>query len=97
MKFSFILLLIVLRQGVDTAPVSDKSVEDGELDSWLDDIEQALDEEIPAAAEGMANSKPNDGGVPALDRTGKLANSEGDLVDMEEPWEDEEDNFSGKQ
>ena len=84
MKFVCLLLLIALGQTIHSAPVTDKSDEDRELDSWLVDIEQALDKEIPERVNIQAET---DKGGPVFDRNEKMANREGP-VDMEE-WEEE--------
>ena len=90
MKFVYLFLLIALGQMIHSAPVTDKSDEDRELDSWLADIEQALDKEIPEKA---SIQEVTDKEGPAFDRNGKMANRAGP-VDMEE-WEEEVTNEYG--
>lgn len=81
-------MISLLSQTIYGAPVTDKSVEDRELDSWVADIEQALDKEVP---EGGANIQEEENeGAPGLDRNGELANWE-DPTDMED-WEEQEEN-----
>lgn len=83
MKFVCLFLLIALGQTIHSAPVTDKSDDDRELDSWLADIEQALDREVPEKA-SIQEETVNGG--PVFDRNGKMANRAGP-VDMEE-WEE---------
>jgi len=85
MKLGSIFLLLALSQTIYSAPVTDKSVKDRELDSWMADIEQALDEEMPVGGANIQENNIKEG--PALDRNGEAANMEGP-VDMED-WEEE--------
>lgn len=85
MKLGIIFLLLTLNQMIYSVPVTHKSVENRELDSWLADIEQALDEEMPGGGAIVQEKNIKEG--PALDRNGKPANREGP-VDMED-WEAE--------
>ena len=80
MKLGSIFLLLALSQTIYSAPVTDR-----ELDSWMADIEQALDEEMPVGGANIQENNIKEG--PALDRNGEAANMEGP-VDMED-WEEE--------
>jgi len=90
----FIVLTFValLSQAVHSAPVvAEKSVD--EVDSWLNEMEQALDKETPAEMQEFSEEQAFMGG-PAVDRNGQPVSREGpvDLDENVEWWGEEQDN-----
>ena len=93
MKYFITLTFVaLLSQTVHSAPVvAEKSVD--EVDSWLNEMEQALDKEAPAEMQEFSEEQAFMGG-PAVDRNGRPVNREGpvDLDENVEWWGEEQVN-----